>query len=220
MARGQEAGRGRRGVMAIAVTALLVAVACGSPKYHYVKSSADRTYVRVPHDWTLFDEDELVTRLDESPEAKEQYKRLTWSVAFDAAPRPSLDNVLSLSLSDHPVGLVQVRTLLPEQRDQFSLSMLRSVLLDFDPLASDQQADVEVLETRDVERPGGLHGNELLINIKDPGGGKVLKWRQIALVDSGVRKVHVLAIRCDADCYSRNEKVIDQVVSSWTVKES
>ncbi len=202
----------------MAVT-LVLSGACGAPRYHYVKSSADRTYVRVPHDWTLFDEDQLVTRLDESPEAKEQYKRLTWSVAFDAAPQPSLDNVLSLSVSDHPVGLVQVRTLLPEQRDQFSLSALRSVLLDFDPLASDQQADVEVVETRDVERPGGLHGNELLINLRSPGG-KVLKWRQIALVDSGVRKVHVLAIRCDAECYARNEKVIDQVVSSWKVKES
>ncbi len=211
-----------RGALAVAVSALValvVAGACGAPKYHYVKSSADRTYVRVPHDWTLFDEDQLVTGLEESPEAKEQYKRLTWSVAFDAAPRPSIDNVLSLSLSDHPVGIVQVRTLLPEQRDQFSLSTLRSVLLDFDPLASDHQADVEVLESRDVERPGGLHGNELLINIKNPEG-RVLKWRQIALLDSGVRKVHVLAIRCDHDCYTRNQKVIDQVVSSWKVKES
>jgi hypothetical protein len=209
----------RWGALAVLVAAVVVAAACGAPKYHYVKSSADRTYVRVPHDWTLFDEEQLVSRLDESPEAKEQYKRLTWSVAFDAAPRPSLDNVMSLSVSDYPVGIVQVRTLLPEQRDQFSLSALRSVLLDFDPLASDHQADVEVLESRDVERPGGLHGNELLINIKNPEGG-VLKWRQIALVDSGVRKVHVLAIRCDADCYARNQKVIDQVVSSWKVKES
>ncbi len=204
--------------MPLLAVAFVVAVACGSPKYHYVKSSADRTYVRVPHDWTLFDEDQLAAGLAESPEAKEQYKRLTWSVAFDAAPKPSLDHVLSLSLSDHPVGLVQVRTLLPEQRDQFSLSSLRSVLLDFDPLGADQQADVEVVDSRDVERPGGLHGNEMVINIKNPGG-EVLKWRQIALVDSGVRKVHVLAISCDADCYVRNQKVIDQIVSSWKVKE-
>ena len=218
MALGQRTRRARWGAVAAVVASVLVAGACGSPKYHYVKSSADGTYVRVPHEWTLFDEDQLVTGLDESPEAKEQYKRLTWSVAFDAAPRPSLDNVLSLSLSDHPVGLVQVRTLLPEQRDTFSLSSLRSVLLDFDPLASDQQADVEVLDSRDVERPGGLHGNELLINIKNPGG-KVLKWRQIALVDSGVRKVHVLAIRCHTDCYTKNQEAIDQVVASWKVKE-
>ncbi len=217
MAVGPRTRRPRRAALPLLVGVLVAAVACGSPKYHYVKSSAERTYVRVPHDWTLFDEDQLASGLTESPEAKEQYKRLTWSVAFDAAPKPSLDHVLSLSLSDHPVGLVQVRTLLPEQRDQFSLASLRSLLLDFDPLGSDHQADVEVVASRDVERRG-LHGNELVINIKNPGG-EVLKWRQIALVDSGVRKVHVLAISCDAECYVRNQKVIDQVVSSWKVKE-
>ena len=46
-----------------------------------------------------------------------------------------------------------------------------------------------------------------------------MKWRQIALVDSAVRKVHVLAISCEDDCYAANEKVIDQVISSWQVKE-
>lgn len=198
----------------VGAAGLLSAAACGGPKYHYVKSSAERTYVRVPHDWTLFHEDELVGGLDESDEAKRQYKRLTWSVAFDAAPRPSLDHILSVT--DHPTGLVQVRTLLPEERDRFSLSTLRSVLLEFDPL--EQQSDVEVVASRDVERPGGLHGNELLLNVRTPVG-KLLKWRQIALVDAAVRKVHVLAISCDADCYADNESVIEDVMSSWKVKE-
>ena len=208
--------RGWGGVAAVAAVAtLVIGLGCGSPKYHYVKSSTERTYVRVPHDWTLFDEDQLVTSLDESQEAKDQYKRLTWSVAFDAAPRPSPDHILSVS--KHPTGLVQVRTLLPEQRDRFSLADLRSVLLNFDPLGDEQQADVEVLESKDIES-GGLHGNELLVNIKTPEG-KTVKWRQVALVDSGMRKYHVLAISCDAECYAANEKVIDQVVSSWKVKE-
>ena len=202
--------------MTAAAGTLMAGASCGSPKYHYVKSSADRTYVRVPHDWALFDEDQLVTTPEESPEAKEQFKRLTWSVAFDAAPRPDPDHILSVS--DHPTGLVQVRTLLPEQRDRVSLADLRSVLLNFDPLGQEQEDAVEVLDAKDIEQPGGLHGNELLLNIKTPDG-KLVKWRQVALVDSGMRKFHVLAIRCDADCYGANEKVIDQIVSSWKVKE-
>lgn len=208
--------------MGAAVAAATVAVGlaasagCGQPKYHYVKSSSERTFVRVPRDWALFDEDQLLTSSDESPEAKAQLKRLSWSVAFDAAPRPSPDHILSVS--DHPTGLVLVRTLLPEQRDRFSLSDLRSVLLNFDPLDSQQEGDVEVLDTRDVERPGGLHGNELVLNLRTPDG-KVVKWRQIALVDAALRKIHVLAISCEADCYDGNEKVIDRIVSSWKVKE-
>ena len=193
-------------------------VACGSPRYHYVKSSSDDTFMRVPRDWTLYDEDQLLQSSEESPESKEQFKRLSWSVAFDASPKPSLDHILTVS--DHPTGLAQVRTLLPGQRDTFSLSDLRSVLLRFDPLSNEAQlnGEVEVLDSRDVTR-GGLHGSELLLNLKTSDGALV-KWRQIALVDSAVSKVHVLAVSCDAECYEANESVIDSIIDSWKVTES
>ena len=196
---------------------VMALTSCGSPKYHYVKNSSERTYVKVPHDWALFHEEEITKGLDQSREAREAYNRLNWSVGFDAAPRPSLDNLLSPK-ADHPTGLVQVRTLSPAERDGFSLASLRSLLLEFDPLAERGTSGVEVLGSRDVERPGGLHGNEFVVNLKTTEGTRV-KWHQIALVDSAVRKVHVLAITCEDDCYKANEKVIDQVISSWQVKE-
>ena len=201
----------------IAVCALAIA-ACGGPKYHYVKSSSDQTFVRLPQEWTLYDEDELLKVSDESPEAKAQFKQLSWSVAFDAAPKPSLDHVLSDA--GHPTGLLQVRTLLPEQRDTFSLADLRTLLLPFDPLAEEAQAagEVEVLEVREVRRSGGLHGTDLLLNLKTDSGERV-KWRQVALVDGAVRKVHVLAVSCKTECYDENEEVIDKVITSWKVKE-
>lgn len=191
--------------------------ACGSSEYHYVKSTSDRTFMRVPAKWTLYDEDALLESSDESPESKEQFKELTWSVAFDASPEPSLDHILTVS--DHPTGLVQVRTLLPAQRDAFSLSDLRSLLLRFDPLSEEAQmnGEVEVLETKEVEQDG-MHGSELLLNLKTPEGDLV-KWRQIALIDSAVSKVHVLAVSCDEECYAANEKVIDTIIDSWKVTE-
>lgn len=202
----------------VLAAAAIVLSSCGAPKYQYVKNSSDHTFVRVPRDWRLFDEDQLLSTSSESAEAKAQFKQLTWSVAFDAAPRPSTENILAVS--SHPSGLVQVRTLLPSQRDTFSLSDLRSLLLQFDPLSEESQqgGQIEVLASEDVERPGGLHGNELLINLKTPEGALV-KWRQIALVDSAVEKVHLLAVSCDIKCYDQNESVIDRVVDSWKVKE-
>lgn len=204
--------------MPVGVAAVLLATACGAPKYHYVKSTADRTYFRVPSHWTLFDEDELLRSSDQSPEAKSQFKRLTWSVAFDGSPEPSLEHILSEV--DHPSGLVQVRTLLPEQRDAFRLADLRSLLLPFDPLSEEAQTsgDVEVLQLREVRLPGGLHGSDLLLNLKSDEGN-LLKWRQVALTDAAVRKVHVLAISCGDECYSANQGVIDKIVDSWKVKE-
>lgn len=214
-------GRRPRRALRCAVAAaggLVALFACGAPRYHYVKNTSEQTFVRVPHDWTLYDEDELLATSEESPEAKEQFKQLTWSVAFDASPKPSLAHVLSVA--DHPTGLVQVRRLLPSQRDTFSLSDLRSVLLRFDPLSDEAQQEeaVEVLRSRDVTRPGGLHGSELLLNLRTPDG-EVVKWHQVALVDSRVSKVHLLAVSCEDACYNANRKVIDEVIDSWKVKE-
>ena len=120
-------------------------------------------------------------------------------------------------VSDHPTGLVQVRKLLPGQRDTFSLSDLRAVLLRFDPLSNEAQDDVEVLESKDITR-GHLNGSELLLNLKT-GDGDVVKWRQVALVDAALTRVHVLAISCDDECYSANEGAIDAVIDSWKVTE-
>jgi hypothetical protein len=214
---GVGTGRPRRArwLFAAAVAFALVGGACGGPEYHYVKSTSDRTFVRVPSDWTLYDEDALLESSDESPESKEQFKELSWSVAFDASPKPSLDHVLTVS--DHPTGLVQVRKLLPGQRDTFSLSDLRAVLLRFDPLSNEAQDDVEVLESKDITR-GHLNGSELLLNLKT-GDGDVVKWRQVALVDAALTRVHVLAISCDDECYSANEGAIDAVIDSWKVTE-
>ena len=203
--------------LALVAAGAVVLAACGSPRYHYVKSTSDNTFMRVPRDWTIYDEDQLLQSSEESPESKEQFKQLSWSVAFDASPKPSLDHILTVS--DHPTGLAQVRRLLPGQRDTFSLSDLRSVLLRFDPLSNEAQleGEVEVLESRDVQR-GGLNGSELLLNLKTEDGALV-KWRQIALIDSAVSKVHVLAVSCDAECYEANESVIDSIIDSWKVTE-
>lgn len=204
--------------MGLLAAGAVLLVGCGGPDYHYVKSSSNLTYMRVPGDWTLYDEDALLESSDDSEEAKAQFKRLTWSVAFDADPSPSLEHILSQA--DHPTGLVQVRTLTPTQRDSFSLADLRRLLLPFDPLSDDAQAsgEVEVLDAEEIERDGGLHGWEFLLNLPTEDG-KYVKWRQIALTDAGVSKVHVLAISCDAACYEANEDTIDKVVDSWKVKK-
>lgn len=204
--------------MVVATVFAMVSTGCGAPKYHYLKSTADHTFVRVPSNWTIFNEDDLLQTSDKSDEAKNAFKGRSWSVAFDASPKPSIDHILGKS--GHPSGLVQVRTLSESERDAFSLADLRSLLLPWDPLSSAPQdaGQVEVLNAKEVRRPGGLHGSELLLNLKGTAGPP-LKWHQIALTDATVSKVHVLVISCDDTCYTANEGVINTIIDSWKVTE-
>lgn len=202
----------------MALVLAVVLAACGAPDFQYVKSSSDRTFVRVPQDWELFDEEDLLRSSTESPEQRDQFKNLSWSVGFDARPAPAADTILAPS--GFPTGLVQVRTLLPSQRDSFSLADLRSLLLPYDPLGDEARdaGQVEVLSASNVRRSGGFHGSELLLNLTTPEG-EVVKWRQVALLDANVEKVHLLVISCDVRCYDENESVIDGIVKSWKVED-
>lgn len=203
--------------MAVAIFTLVLS-ACGSPKYQYLKSSADNTFVRVPSKWTLYDEDALLETSDKSEEAKAAFKARSWSVAFDGSPKPTLDHVLGTGT--YPSGLAQARRLQAEERDAFSLADLRTLFLPFDPLGDEPQkaGQVEVLSAREVRRAGGLHGIELLLNLK-AADGTWMKWRQIALTDASVSKVHALVISCSTACYETNEGEIDSIIDSWKVTE-
>ncbi|HUR18280.1 MAG TPA: hypothetical protein VMZ51_05000 [Acidimicrobiales bacterium] len=217
MLSGPRALRAASSTTTLVTVAVLVLASCATSDYRYVKNSSQRTFFRVPHDWKIFDEDQVLQNSDDSEEAKASFKRSSWSVGFDASPRPSVRHVLSAA--SHPTGLVQVRTLTESERDTFSQASLRALLLPFDPLSSEaaDTGDVEVLGSREVHQDN-LHGNELLVNLRTKEGG-MIKWRQIALVDSRVSRAHVLAITCNLDCYDEHEDVIEKVISSWTVKE-
>lgn len=214
---GPGASRPASSITVAVLAATLLFSACGAPEYRYVKSSSLGTFFRLPSDWELYDEDQVLQNSEGSEEAKGAFKAMSWSVGFDASPRPSIENVLSAT--SHPTGIVRVSDLSPAERDTFSQSSLRALLLEFDPLSDEaaQTGGVEVVGTREVDQ-GDLHGSEFLLNLKTKDGGMV-KWRQIGLVDSKVRRAHVLAITCTVDCYEKNESVIEKVMSSWTVKE-
>ena len=78
-------------------------------------------------------------------------------------------------------------------------------------------AAVELLSTSDVVLPGGFHGLHLEYNV--PEGTNYLTVDQIGIVDPQTSTLYLFAIGCEAHCYIDNHRAIDQIASSWTVKE-
>jgi len=198
-----------------AVVITLLAAACSSTGYTYVKNSDDRTYFKVPDKWKLYEEEELSKSLGLSPRELEQYREGTWQVGFDASPRPSLKHLLDPK-SKHPTGIASVEELDFDATDNASIVSLRNQFLDLDSAV--QAGDAEIVDYEMLEPEGGFHGFHLVVDLV-VDGGRTITFDQTSLLDQASSKVFNLIVTCGAKCYADNADQIDRVVGSWTVEE-
>ena len=197
---------------------VVLANACGGPAYTYVKNPDSNAFFRVPHGWTLFSEDEVLDSQvqDLSPQGAEATRAAVWIAAFDGDPNASLGHVLQAN-SRYPEGFAQTRPLSDQERDSFSLSSIRNALFPLDQLTATGSEQVEMLSSEHLVQKDGFRGLHLVFNIRR--GSDFLTVNQTGLIDSATEKLYLFVIGCEAHCYIRHQKLIDQIVSSWTVKE-
>ena len=216
-----ERARTRRGGASLTapigiVSLSLLLAACSGSGYAYVKDTDSSAFFKIPSRWALYDEKQILgsSLVSLSPQSQQAVAQAEWMVAFDANGTPSLNDVLSPSATA-PTGFAQVRPLGPSERDTFSLSTIRNALFDVDGTTSGTPA--ELLSSTDVVLPGGFHGLHLEYNV--PEGSRFLTINQVGLVDPQTSTLYLFAIGCEANCYIDNQTTIDQIASSWTVKE-
>jgi hypothetical protein len=204
-----------RFVAALAAAGVLVS-ACSSTGYHYVKSSEDRNYFKVPEDWKLYDEDVLIGRLDLSPREEEIERETAWRVGFDAHPKPAVRHIEQL-LPSHPIGQGLVLQLDQDSSDSISTETLRNIFFPIDEALQQNTGTAVFYDT--LELDGGFHGIHLVGEIDDPESGRALVFNQKVVVDQSTSTLYALVIRCESRCYEKNEDKIDLVMKSWTVRE-
>jgi hypothetical protein len=197
------------GALAIAV----LAAACSSTGYSYVKNSDDRTYFKVPDQWTIYDEDALTEDL--APRDRDAARETSWQVGFDASPEPSLKHLLDVK-SKHPTGFAVVQELDFDAADTISLMGLRNAFFDVDAAVQNQAG--EIVSYEPIELDGGFHGFHLVADLVTDSG-RTVTLDQTTLLDQATSKMYALIVTCEATCYSDNTDKIDRVVGSWTVEE-
>jgi hypothetical protein len=200
----------------VSISLVVLASSCSGSGYQYVKDSTSTAFFKLPTDWALYDEDQILDSdlVSLSPQSQQSVAQAVWMVAFDANGTPSLTHILSAG-SEQPAGFAQVRPLGSEERDTFSLATIRNALFDVDGTSG--TAGVELLSASDVVLTGGFHGLHLEYNV--PDGSDYLTVNQIGVVDPQTSTLYLFAIGCEAHCYLDNQSAIDLVAGSWTVKE-
>jgi hypothetical protein len=213
---GPASGPKRRALGVCAGVLALALVGCTGSGFQYVSSSETNTVFKVPEDWTLYSEDDVFDFRppDLSPQQEAANRASQWIMAFDGAEPPSLEHLFAQS-SKQPAGYAKVRVLSDEERDTYSLRSLRNEEFEVDRLVKEQR--IELISDDDVVIDNGFAGSRVVFNVRQGDG--FVTVNQTALVDSQTRVLYLFLIGCDAGCYSKNEEVISEVVSSWTVKE-
>jgi hypothetical protein len=209
-------GRVRSAAVLLLVAAPFALAACAGTGYHYVKSSENKTYFKVPDSWKLYDQDSVLDALKGSlsEDEIEQRRDTMWTTVFDASPAPTL-NHLGSSRPSYPLGQAVVRPLSPDAADSASLQSLRNIFFSIDDALQNGTAHVSAYDL--LELSGGFHGSHLVARVETKKAS--ITFNQVALFDQATSKVYAISIYCTTDCYDKYESKIDSVINSWTVKD-
>jgi hypothetical protein len=199
----------------LTLAASVLFAACAGSGYTYVKSSSNNTYFKVPKDWKLYGQDDVLDR-SQRPREDADATGLRYLAVFDADPAPSLDH--DLQTARYPFGLVRVRELDIEERDAFSLASLRNEVVPIDEIIERDLGEIELVERpQSIRMPKGLAGSRLVYTVRTPEGSFTV--HQTGLVDPETRIVYFFIVGCEERCFAEHRRTIDEIAESWTIKE-
>ena len=219
-------GRVRRAAVCwISALCLVVLAGCGAPEYTYVTNSADRTYLKIPQSWRPIDPQALDEAVGLDPSMDES-QRGFWLEGYDADAAPSAAHLLGPH-SPAPAVFVGVRDVPPASRGQISLDLMRDLFRPVSMSARQEDAADETspfsgfgLLDDEVLTPGdGLRGVHSIYKYRIQGGPAQV-FDQTVYVNDDASKIYMFYVRCSAECYEQRQQEIENVVSSFTVRET
>jgi len=208
-------------VAGLVLLAAVVLAGCGAPSYTYVKNSADHMYVKIPASWHSIDEKDLDDAIGLDP-AEDASSRGLWLQGYDAAETPSPLHLFGSSATE-PAALVSVQKVPESSRGALSLDGLRDFFFPVSPTARQNSQNPQLsgfgLVADDVLTPGdGLRGVHTVFRYS-LGGGLPQMIDQTGYLNDDASKVYLLLVRCSTTCYKDRHGEIENVVSSFTIRE-
>ena len=193
---------------------------CGGSGYQFVENEDLGVYAKLPDDWAIYDEEDLVTTGVDDELTAEEIERLTagtWYRGFDSRDDPS---VQFDPTGDAPSGFVRVRQLTPSLREQANLTLLRMLPTEgLIPISvTEATPGVQVVTDEPVEFDGGYHGVHTVVALDQ--GEAVAMLDQTVLLDSTSSTAYMFMVGCDRECYlDTHGDEIEDLVASWTIQE-
>ena len=220
--------------------ALVLATSCSESKFRYVSNSSINTYLKVPNDWKVFTQDDLVgAEIDAARQANQPSslidvlinRQFQWRMAFDGDPQPSVTH--TLELAEEPVVEVSVRALDQDEHDQVSLASLRNVIVNYDEMKAEAASDLtgrgvgiagestttfRPIDEEELHLEDGIRGVRLRYVLRPNASSPFYAFDQTTLVDSKAERLYVLLIRSGEAQFLRHNQLFTEIARSFTVK--
>lgn len=210
------------GAAAVVITIVLALTSCGAPSWNYVTNKDERTYAKVPVGWR-----DLSDSLDPPGSVLGlPADAVGWVRVFDSDPAPSIDHVTGTSAVESPTMVLVVLNMPQQARGMVSLDFLRDVLLPVSDQSRQRLAmqpmspltDFKLYADQPLTPGDGLRGVRSVFSYS-LAGGPPQAFDQTAYTNDDASKLYLITLRCSLECFKKNSDQINDVASSFTVRE-
>jgi hypothetical protein len=211
----------KRPVIALLGIALVLGLTgCGESSKLYPASKSEGVFFSVPTNWKALSTASLNKYEKEStePEGAARQALVKWQIAYTTNKKLKAAEVFNLTAPTKPLAFARVRDLENSEINSVSYNTLRDVIVPVTQIieGDDPSApDFQILVDQEVVQKGA-RGVQTVYSFSIDGKEQTIN--QISLMANDRTKLYIFVVRCTTECYNKNKKKIEEIVSSFTVE--
>ena len=211
----------RRPVIALLGIALVLGLTgCGESSKLYPASKSEGVFFSVPTNWKALSTASLNKYEKEStePEGAARQALVKWQIAYTTNKKLKVSEVFNLTAPAQPLVFARVRDLESSEINSVSYNTLRDVIVPVTSIINgdDPSApDFQILVDQEVVQKGA-RGVQTVYSFSIDDKEQTIN--QTSLMSNDRTTMYIFVVRCTTECYAKNKKKIEEIVSSFTVE--
>lgn len=211
----------RRPVIALLGIALVLGLTgCGESSKLYPASKSEGVFFSVPTNWKALSTAALNKYEKEStePEGAARQALVKWQIAYTTNKKLKVPEVFNLTAPNQPLVFARVRDLENSEINSVSYNTLRDVIVPVTQIieGDDPSApDFQILVDQEVVQKGA-RGVQTVYSFSIDEREQTIN--QTSLMSNDRTTMYIFVVRCTTECYAKNKKKIEEIVSSFTVE--
>ena len=211
----------KRPVIALLGIALVLGLTgCGESSKLYPASKSEGVFFSVPTNWKALSTASLNKYEKEStePEGAARQALVKWQIAYTTNKKLKVPEVFNLTAPSQPLVFARVRDLESSEINSVSYNTLRDVIVPVTSIINgdDPSApDFQILVDQEVVQKGA-RGVQTVYSFSIDGKEQTIN--QTSLMSNDRTTMYIFVVRCTTECYAKNKKKIEEIVSSFTVE--